>query len=89
VLQGELLRLWGEQRNLVVFVTHDIDEAVRLSDRVMVMTGRPGTIRDTIEIPMDRPRDLTSRDPAEVSEIKWRIWKQLEDEVRASLAITR
>jgi len=89
VLQSELLRLWGEHRNLVVFVTHDIDEAVRLSDRVLVMTGRPGKIRDTIGIPLDRPRDLTSREPAEVSEIKWRIWKQLEHEVRASLAIDR
>lgn len=89
VLQGELLRLWGEHRNLVVFVTHDIDEAVRLSDRVLVMTGRPGSICDTIDIPLERPRDLASREPAEVSEIKWRIWKQLEREVRASLAIAR
>ena len=89
VLQGDLLRLWGEHQNLIVFVTHDIDEAVRLSDRVLVMTGRPGRIRDAIEIPLPRPRELTSREPAEVSEIKWRIWKQLEDEVRASLAMAR
>lgn len=89
VLQGELLRLWGEHRSLVVFVTHDIDEAVRLSDRVLVLTGRPGTIRDVIDIPLGRPRDLASREPAEVSEIKWRIWKQLEREVRSSLAIAR
>ena len=55
VLQEELLKLWGEQRSIVLFVTHDIDEAVRLSDRVLVMSGRPGRILQDIHIPLDRP----------------------------------
>lgn len=87
VLQGELLRLWGEQRSIVVFVTHDIDEAVRLSDRVLVMSGRPGRILQDIPIPLERPRDLSRQEPREVSDIKWRIWQLLEDEVRAGLGI--
>ena len=89
VLQGELLHLWRESRSIVVFVTHDINEAVRLSDRVLVMSGRPGRIREEIPIPFDRPRDLTPREPAAVSEIKWHIWRLLESEVRASLGIER
>jgi len=87
VLQGELLRLWREQRGIVVFVTHDIDEAVRLSDRILVMTGRPGRIREQIPIPLERPRDLSRLEPREISEIKWHIWNLLEHEVRTSLGI--
>lgn len=87
VLQEELLRLWREQRSIVVFVTHDIDEAVRLSDRILVMTGRPGRIREEIPIPLDRPRDLARLEPREISELKWHIWHLLEHEVRQSLGI--
>jgi NitT/TauT family transport system ATP-binding protein len=84
VLQQELLRIWKDHQKLVVFVTHDIEEAIRLGDRVLVMTGRPGRIREDLPIPAERPRDLTSSRP-ELTEIKWHIWKLLEEEVRASL----
>ena len=87
VLQEELLRLWKDHQKLVVYVTHDIEEAVLLGDRVLVMTGRPGRIREEIPIPLGRPRDLSARDRPEVMEIKWHIWKMLEDEVRKSLWI--
>ena len=87
VLQIELLRLWRAQRSTVVFVTHDIDEAVRLSDRVLVLTGRPGRIREEIPIPRARPRDLSQREPPEVNEIKWHIWTLLESDVRQNLGI--
>jgi len=89
VLQGELLRLWGDQHSIVVFVTHDIGEAVRLSDRILVMTGRPGQIREEIAIPLERPRDLSRREPTEIAEIKWHIWKLLETDVRNNLGIVR
>ncbi len=53
----ELLRLWGEQKRPVLFVTHDIEEAVSLSDRVIVMTGRPGFIKAVYDVDLVRPRD--------------------------------
>jgi NitT/TauT family transport system ATP-binding protein len=87
VLQEELLRIWKEHQKLVVYVTHDIEEAILLGDRVCVMSGRPGRIREDITVPLGRPRDLSARDIPEVMEIKWHIWKMLEDEVRKSLWI--
>jgi len=87
VLQEELLRIWKDHQKLVVYVTHDIEEAVVLGDRVLVMTGRPGRIREEIAIPLGRPRDLSAREQPEVTEIKWHIWKMLEEEVRKDLWI--
>lgn len=86
VLQEELLAIWQRDRKLVVFVTHDIEEAVMLGDRVLVMTGRPGRIREDIRIPLGRPRQL-ARDQENVSEITWHIWRLLEEEVRRGLSI--
>ena len=85
MLQEELLRIWKDYRKLVIYVTHDIEEAVLLGDRVLVMTGRPGQIREEIPIPLGRPRDLLNRERSEITEIEWHIWKILEDEVRKSL----
>ena len=84
VLQEELLRIWRDDRKLVVYVTHDIEEAVNLGDRVLVMTGRPGTIQEDITIPLARPRDLRPGQP-EVMELKLHVWRYLEDEVRRGL----
>jgi NitT/TauT family transport system ATP-binding protein len=92
VLEEELLRVWSEHRKSVVYVTHDIEEAVLLGDRVLVMTGRPGRIREEIVIPIGRPRDLSSGEradvQADVTEIKWHIWKMLKEEVRESLSVS-
>jgi NitT/TauT family transport system ATP-binding protein len=85
-LQSELLRVWNAQRRLVVFVTHDVEEAVLLGDRVLVMTGRPGRIREEIRVDLDRPRDLR-RDHPSIAEATWRIWRLLEEEVRSGLSI--
>ena len=87
VLQDELLRIWKGSRKLVIYVTHDIEEAILLGDRVLVMTGRPGRIREEISIPIERPRDLLGRERPEVTAIKRHVWKMLEDEVRDSLRI--
>ena len=84
VLQDELLRTWREHRKLVVYVTHDIQEAVRLGERVLVMTGRPGRVREEIPIPRERAGHDDWESP-ELAEIRWRIWKLLESEVRRSL----
>lgn len=87
VLQEELLRIWKDHRKTVIYVTHDIDEAVLLSDRVLIMSGRPGHIREEIPIPLDRPRDLHDREQPRVREISWHIWQAIESDVRKSLQL--
>ncbi len=58
ILQDELLRLWDRQRPAVLFVTHDLVEAITLSDRIVTFTGRPGTIKQEYEVGLPRPRDV-------------------------------
>jgi NitT/TauT family transport system ATP-binding protein len=60
VLQEELLRIWKLYRKTVIFVTHSIEEAIYLSDRIAIMTARPGRIKAIVGVPAERPRDLTS-----------------------------
>jgi NitT/TauT family transport system ATP-binding protein len=86
VLQEELLDIWQRDRKLVVFVTHDIEEAVLLGDRVLVMTGQPGRIREEIEVGLGRPRHLP-RDRETVSDLTWHIWQLLKEEVRSGLSV--
>jgi NitT/TauT family transport system ATP-binding protein len=85
VLQQELLQTWEGTHQTVIYVTHDIEEAVLMGDRVLVMSGRPGRIRDDIRVPLPRPRDLIRHGDAAAAELEGRIWSQLEDEVRKSL----
>ena len=61
-LHAELLDIWTQTGQTVVFVTHDIDEAVTLADRVVVMDADPGTVQSTFSIDLERPRERTSRD---------------------------
>jgi len=89
VLQQELLRIWQEHRKLVVHVTHDIDEAILLSDRIAVMSGRPARIREEIAVPFARPRNAGVLDSAEAREIHHRVWNILEEEVREGLCVPR
>jgi NitT/TauT family transport system ATP-binding protein len=86
VLQEELLRLWRQHRSQVVYVTHDLAEAVMLGDRVLVMSGRPGRILLDVPVPLARPRDLQQRGHPEVVELERRLWNALEPEVRRGLA---
>jgi NitT/TauT family transport system ATP-binding protein len=88
VLQDELLRIWAASNKSVVYVTHDIEEAVLLGDRVLVMTGRPARIREEIPVPLERPRHVANQIHPAVMEIQWRIWKMIEDEVRRSLLVS-
>jgi NitT/TauT family transport system ATP-binding protein len=76
-MQGELLGIWAADRRTVVFVTHDIEEAVLLGDRVIVMSGRPGRILADIEVPFARPRDFR-RDSAQAHEIIDDVWRLLD-----------
>ena len=59
-MRGELLRIWETERKTIVFVTHDIDEAVQLADRVMVMSARPAVIQQVVIIDIPHPRDISS-----------------------------
>lgn len=61
IMRGELLRIWEAERKTIIFVTHDIDEAVQLADRVVVMSARPATIQQIVSIDIAHPRDLSSR----------------------------
>jgi NitT/TauT family transport system ATP-binding protein len=87
VLQEELLRIWKDHQKTVVYVTHDIEEAVLLGDRILVMSGRPGHISAEFSVPLPRPRDLRNRNHPDVRELTWRIWKSIEADVRHNLAL--
>jgi len=85
IMQTELLRIWEEGRKTVLFVTHQIDEAVFLSDRVLVLARRPGRIQEEIEIALPRPRALVIKRAPEFVAYVDRIWRLIEDDVRASV----
>ena len=87
ILQEEVLRIWKENRNLVIYVTHDIREAVLLGDRVLVMGGHPGKIKEEVPVSLDRPRELTAHNNPQADEIIRYIWDSLEQEVRHSLGV--
>ena len=82
ILQDEVLRIWHETRKTVVVVTHSIDEALTLADRVVVMTAHPGTLKDVVPVPLARPRDqATLRSDPEFARLFARIWESLRAEV--------
>jgi NitT/TauT family transport system ATP-binding protein len=82
LLQEELLRIWDETRKTVLFITHSIDEALVLGDRVLVMSAHPGRIIDDMRVDFPRPRSvLDVKSQPEFSELSRRIWGSLRDEV--------
>jgi NitT/TauT family transport system ATP-binding protein len=83
ILQEELLRIWDEHKKTVVFITHSVDEAVILGDRIMVMTAHPGQVKTLIPVPLRRPRRvLELQKNPEFGELVHSIWSSLRDEVR-------
>jgi NitT/TauT family transport system ATP-binding protein len=92
ILQDELLRIWGQdrpatERRTVVFITHAIDEAVFLADRVAVMTAHPGRLKALIDIPLARPRGDATRSQAEFQALVQQIWGLIRDQAyRATVA---
>lgn len=86
LLQGELLRIWEETQKTVVYVTHSIDEAIVLSDRVLIMTARPGRVKEIIDVAQyfPRPRNVEEiKGSATYGEVYGRIWGALKEEVFA------
>jgi NitT/TauT family transport system ATP-binding protein len=82
IMQTELLRIWEQGRKTVLFVTHQIDEAVFLSDRVLVFARRPGRLQENVEIKLPRPRELTIKRSPEFVDYVDHIWRLIEDDVR-------
>src|SRR5579883_1674732 len=83
LLQEELLRIWDEQKKTVVFITHSVDEAVYLGDRIMVMTAQPGRVKSFVPVPLPRPRNIIELQKApEFGELVSHIWSGLRDEVQ-------
>lgn len=86
LMQAELLRMWRQaETSSVIFITHQIDEAVYLSDRVMVMTSGPGGVREIIDIDFPRPRDLAIKRSADFVKIVDHVWRCIEDEVKTAM----
>ncbi len=81
LMQMELLQIWDRTKKTVVFVTHSIEEAAYLSDRVIVISARPGRTKDVMRIALPRPRDYEMRLSAEFNDIKARIWASLKEEL--------
>lgn len=81
LLQEELQRVWNQSRKTVVFVTHDIDEAIYLSDRVIVFTARPGRIKADMRIELPRPRASEIRKTPEYAAYRNVIWDMMREEV--------
>jgi NitT/TauT family transport system ATP-binding protein len=85
IMQTELMRIWEAGRKTVLFVTHQIDEAVYLSDRIFVFARRPGRINEIVEVDLPRPRPLEMKRTPEFMKYVDHIWKLIEEDVRASV----
>jgi len=82
LVQEDLLRLWDGSHKTVVYITHSLDEAIVLGDRVIVMTNRPGTVKTVVDIDLPRPRNvLDMQSNASFFDIRSRIWTALREEV--------
>jgi NitT/TauT family transport system ATP-binding protein len=85
ILGGELVRIWEATRNTVLFVTHDIQEAVFLSDEVWVMSHRPSVIKEVLEVDVKRPRDQDTFDDSRFHALTSRLWALLRPESDVAL----
>ncbi len=82
LLQEELLHIWEEHKKTVVFITHSVDEAVFLGDRIMVMTAQPGKVKTFVPVPLARPRDIMElQKMPQYGELIAHIWSSLREEV--------
>jgi NitT/TauT family transport system ATP-binding protein len=86
VLQDVLLKVWEEDRRTVIFVTHSLEEALVLGDRVVVVSARPGRVVSDITVPFGRPRSTDVRRTPEFAALQQDVWDVLRDEVQAALA---
>jgi NitT/TauT family transport system ATP-binding protein len=78
-MQAELLKIWTKAKKTVLFITHQINEAVYLADRVVVMSARPGRIKDVFQVPFERPRTLSLKRDSTFLKIEDAIWQLVEE----------
>ena len=78
-MQAELLKIWSQARKTVVFITHQINEAVYLADRVTVMSARPGRVKGVFDIPFERPRTLAIKRDPRFLQVEDAIWQLVEE----------
>lgn len=81
ILQSELLRIWEQHKTTIVFITHSLDEAIYLSDRIAVMAHRPGRIKSVLDIALPRPRPAEIRHAPAFVQLREQAWDVLRDEV--------
>ncbi len=86
LMGAELLRIWEADRKTILFVTHDLDEAIYLADRVVVLSARPGRVLDAVPIELPRPRPLAIRTSSAFGAYRQRLWERLESEVLRAMA---
>jgi ABC-type nitrate/sulfonate/bicarbonate transport system ATPase subunit len=88
ILQEELLNIQREYQKSVIYVTHDIEEAIMLADRIILMTARPGQIKQEIKVNLSRPRNVNGEHASEFVRMKNEIWRQIKEEVEKITAPT-
>jgi NitT/TauT family transport system ATP-binding protein len=87
IMQRELLKIWNQRKKTVLFITHQIDEAIYLADRVLVFSYRPGRLTADIRIPFPRPRELALKRSPEFLKYVDDVWKLIEDEVVSAMNV--
>ena len=86
IMQRELLKIWNRRKKTVLFITHQIDEAIYLADRVLVFSYRPGRLTADIRIPFPRPRELALKRSPDFLKYVDDVWKLIEDEVVSAMS---
>lgn len=87
ILQEQLLSIWEKERRTMVFITHSIEEAILMGDRVAVLSTRPGRVKEIVDVPFDHPRSISSIFQDErFGELRNQVWTQLRDDAKAELS---
>ena len=89
IMQAELLKMWNQTKKTVIFVTHQIEEAIFLSDRVVVFSARPAKIREIVDVNIPRPRSLSVKRSKEFLDLTDQVWNIIQDEVLKSMGRER
>jgi NitT/TauT family transport system ATP-binding protein len=85
IMQLELLRIWREAKKTVLFITHQINEAIYLADRVIVFCARPGKVKDVLKVDLPRPRGLAVKRSQKFLEYEDYVWNRIEEEVKKTM----